>query len=135
MSTVPTPGAGAGAGRPPTVRAVVALVALQALTLVGIAIFYVVELAVASPDSVVTAAASALLVLVAGLGMALVTWGLARGRRWSRAPALVAELLLLPVGYEMSQGQRWWLGLLLLVWCGGIVVLLFNRDVSASLRD
>ena len=135
MSTVPTPGAGARAGRPATVRAVVALVALQALTLVGIAIFYVVELAVASPDSVVTAAASALLVLVAGLGMALVTWGLARGRRWSRAPALVAELLLLPVGYEMSQGQRWWLGLLLLVWCGGIVVLLFNREVSASLTD
>ena len=133
MSTVPTPGA--RAGRPATVRAVVALVALQALTLVAIAIFYGVELVVASPDSVVTAVASAVLVLVAGIGMALVAWGLARGRRWSRTPALVAQLLLLPVGYEISQGQRWWLGLLLLLWCGGIAVLLFSRDVAASLRD
>jgi hypothetical protein len=131
VSTVPT----AGAGRPRSVRTVVALVALQALTLVAIAVFYGIELAVASPDSMVTAVASAVLVLVAGIGMALVAWGLARGRRWSRAPALVAQLLLLPVGYEMSQGQRWWLGLLLLLWSGAVVVLLFSRDVSASLRD
>jgi hypothetical protein len=117
------------------VRAVVVLVALQALTLVAVAVFYGVELVVASPDSVVTAVASAVLVLIAGIGMALVARGLARGRRWSRAPALVAQLLLLPVGYEMSQGQRWWLGLLLLLWCGGIAVLLFNREVSASLTD
>jgi hypothetical protein len=131
VSTVPT----AGAGRPRSVRTVVALVALQALTLVAIAVFYGIELAVASPDSMVTAVASAVLVLVAGIGMALVAWGLARGRRWSRAPALVAQLLLLPVGYEMSQGQRWWLGLLLLLWAGAVAVLLFSRDVSASLRD
>lgn len=131
MSTVPT----SGAGRPRSVRTVVALVGLQALTLVAIAVFYGVELVVASPDSVVTAVASAVLVLVVGIGMALVARGLARGRRWSRAPALVAQLLLLPVGFEMSQGQRWWLGLLLLLWCGAVAVLLLSRDVSASLHD
>ena len=38
-------------------------------------------------------------------------WGLARRRRWSRTPALVLNLFLLPIGYYMTLGGLWWLGL------------------------
>jgi hypothetical protein len=111
------------------------LVALQAVGLVGIAVFYVVEMVVATASDQGRAAVAALLALVCGLGLALVARGLARARRWARSPALVTELLVAPVALGLVQGGRWYVGLPLLVWAAAVLVLLFTPAVAASLEE
>jgi hypothetical protein len=48
-------------------------------------------------------------IMAAVLG--LLAWSLHRRQRWARGPAIVLELLLLPIGYYMIVGGVPWLGL------------------------
>ncbi len=89
-----------------TLRACAALVALQAIGLAAAAVFTVVELFVASSDDVARAAVTAVLALAAAVGLGLVARGLLAGRRWARAPALVTNLILLPVAVRAAAGGR-----------------------------
>nr|MDT0657784.1 hypothetical protein [Micromonospora sp. DSM 115978] len=58
--------------------------------------------------------ASALFVTAFAVGGAAVLWSLAvalgRHRAGARAPAIVLQLMLLPIGYYMVQGGLGWLG-------------------------
>lgn len=110
-STDPAP----PASRLRALTALVVLVAAEGALLVGFAVFYLVELVVSRPDNVTTALVSAGLALLAGVGLLFVSRGLGRRRRWSRAPALVTQLLLLPVAWDLAHSERWYLGVLLLV--------------------
>jgi hypothetical protein len=121
--------------RPPAVLAVAALVAAQGLGLVGLAVFYVVELVVASPGSVTRAVVAALLTLLGGLGLLAVARGLAGCRRWARAPALVTQLLVLPVAFGLVQGDRWYVGVPLILWALAVLVLLFTPAVAGVLEE
>jgi uncharacterized membrane protein (DUF2068 family) len=110
------------------------LVLLQGATLVGIAVFYVVEVAVATTTDVTRALVSAGLALLAGLGLLQVGRGLLRARRWARSPALVTNLILLPVAVGLLQGHRWLLGVPLLAAAAVVVALLFSSSVNATLE-
>jgi hypothetical protein len=121
------------ASRP--LSAVAGLVGLQGLGLVGIGVFLVVETALASPSDVVAALVSALLALLAGAGVLLVARGLLRRGRWARSPALVLNLIGVPVAVGLLQGGRWYVGLPLLLWSVAVVVLLFSAPVNAALED
>lgn len=120
---------------PATLRAAWLLVGLQALGLVGIAVFYLVELAIASPDDVTRAVVTLLLALAAGAGLALVTRGLARRRRWARAPALVTNVLVLPVAWSLVTGDRWYVGMPLGAWSLAVIALLFAPPTEAALEE
>ena len=122
-------------GPVPTLRACAVLVAGQALGLAGIAAFYLVELMVATPGDRVRAVVTALLALAAAAGLALVARGLLRRRGWARAPALVTNLLVLPVAVGLLQGGRWYVGLPLLVWALAVLGLLFAPATSAALDE
>jgi hypothetical protein len=98
-------------------------------------VFFFVELMVASPTSAARAVMAALLTLVAGLGLLMVARGLRRARRWARAPALVTQLLALPVAWGLVQGGRWYVGVPLIGWALGVLVLLFTPAVSEVLED
>jgi hypothetical protein len=113
----------------------VALVAAQGVGLAGLAVFFLVELVVSTPLSVPRAVMAALLTLLAGLGLLVVARGLHRRRRWARAPALVTQLLALPVGAGLVQGGRWYVGVPLIGWALGVLVLLFAPAVSDALED
>jgi hypothetical protein len=115
--------------------AVSALVALQGLGLVVVAVFYVVETLVATATDTGRALVSGLLALVAGVGLLLVGRGLSRGGRWARSPALVINLIAVPVAIGLFQGGRWYVGGPLLVWAVAVVVLLFSSSVNAALED
>ena len=54
-------------------------------------------------------------VLMVGYGalLASAAWGLWRGRRWSRGPAIATQLIQLPVAWSFVGGQTTWLALLL----------------------
>ena len=118
-----------------TLVACAALVGLEAVVLLAAAVFYVVELAVATADDVVRALVSAGLALVAAVGLALAARGLLRRRRWARAPALVTNLLVPPVAVGLLQGGVWYVGLPLLLLATTILVLLFQPATSAELEE
>jgi hypothetical protein len=116
-------------------RACALLVALQAVGLAAIAVFYLVEIFVATADDRVRAVVTALLAAAAAAGLALVAHGLWRRRRWARAPALVTNLLVLPVAVGLLQGGRWYVGVPLLVWAVAVLGLLFAPATNAALED
>jgi hypothetical protein len=118
-----------------TVRLVAWLVAAQAVGVAGLAGFYLVELFVATAEDRVRAVVAMLLALVAAAGLALVARGLFHRRRWARAPALVTNLLVLPVAFDLARGGRWYVGLPLLVWSLAVLVLLFVRSTDAELQE
>jgi len=120
---------------PATLRAAAALVGLQALALAGIAVFFVVELAVATTADVTRAVVTAVLAVAAAAGLGLVARGLARRRRWARAPALVTNMLVLPVGYDLVRGDRASVGGPLLAWALAVLVLLFVRPTDRALEE
>ena len=122
-------------GRVSTLRACAVLVALQALGLAAVAVFYLVELVVATADDATRAVVSAVLALAAAVGLGLVARGLLQRRGWARSPALVTNLLVLPVAVGLLQGGRWYVGLPLLLWAVAVLVLLFAPGTSADLDE
>lgn len=85
---------------PRQVRIAGALVAVQALVALGFAIVIGVQAAeLALPASAVLGETAAFVVI--GLALLGVGVGLATGRRGARTPAIVTQLLLLPVVYSL----------------------------------
>lgn len=58
---------------------------------------------------------------------------LARRSRWSRGPALVLNLFLLPIGFFMVLGGLWWLGVILIAYGAVVAVLLSTRSTADTL--
>lgn len=80
---------------------------------------------------------SALLVTAFAAGGAVALWALggALGRRraGARAPAIVLELMLLPIGWYMIQGGLGWLGVPLMALGGGVAALLVSPPTTRAL--
>jgi len=129
------PSAAGPSDRPTTLVGGAALVGLEALGLLAAAVFFLVALGVADTDDRVRAAVATLLALLGAVGLALVTRGLLRRRRWARAPALVTNLLVLPVAYDLVRGGRWYVGVPLLVVGLAVIGLLFVRPTDEALTD
>ncbi len=110
---------------PTSLRWAVRLLAAEAAGLVVVLALLVYEDVTAPAQS----AQSALLVTVFAALMAavlgLLSWSLRHRRRWARGPAIVLEMLLLPIGYYMVGGGLVWLGLpVMAIGLGGAVALL-----------
>ena len=78
---------------------------------------------------------TAVLALAAAVGLGLVARGLLAGRRWARAPALVTNLILLPVAVGLLQAHVWYAGVPLLLWALAVLVLLFAPATAAALDE
>lgn len=80
---------------------------------------------------------SALLVTAFALGAAAALWALggalARRRAGARAPAIVLQLMLLPVGWFMVQGGVAWLGVPLMALGLGVTALLVSTPTTRAL--
>lgn len=112
-----------------------ALVALQGVALLGFAAFSALAL-VRSQASEPRGATSVLgLSAAAGGALLLVARGLRRSRRWSRSPAVLTQLILLPVALSLVRSERWYVGAPLLGWAAATLVLLFAPDAGGRLRD
>lgn len=122
-------------GGSPTLRAATGLVALQALGLLAAAVFFAVETAVATADDRTRAVLATVLTLLAAVCLGLVAQGLHRRRRWARAPAMVVNLLVLPVAFDLLRGGRWYVGVPLLAWALVVLALLFAPATDAALED
>ncbi|MGH8868894.1 MAG: hypothetical protein ACRDYU_12960, partial [Actinomycetes bacterium] len=76
-----------------------------------------------------------LLGVLAAAGLLAVASGLHRVRRWARAPAVVTQLLLLPVSVSMVQGDQYAAGLPLGALAAVGLVLLLSPPTSRALED
>lgn len=80
---------------------------------------------------------SALFVTAFAVGGATVLWllalALSRCRPGARAPAIVLQLMLLPIGYYMAQGDLGWLGIPLIALGLGVCALLVSPPTTRAL--
>ncbi|MFI5832564.1 hypothetical protein ACIA5A_02680 [Micromonospora sp. NPDC051300] len=80
---------------------------------------------------------SALLVTAFAVAGAVALWALggalSRRRAGARAPAIVLQLMLLPIGWYMLQGGMGWLGLPLMALGLGVVGLLVSGPTNRAL--
>lgn len=90
------------------------LLGVQAVVLVGFAIFYVYELAIGEGSDAVRVIMSALVIALGGLGLGLVTRGWLGDSWWPRSPTIVWSVLLLPVGWGLVQGAQTLVGWLVI---------------------
>ncbi|RKN40008.1 hypothetical protein D7223_27800 [Micromonospora endolithica] len=80
---------------------------------------------------------SALLVTAFAVGAAVALWALGgalvRRRAGARAPAIVLQLMLLPIGWFMIQGGLGWLGVPLIALGLGVTGLLVSSPTNRAL--
>lgn len=121
---------------PLPLRAAAVLVIVEGLTLVGIAVFFVVEIFVASPEDIGAALVTAASALAAGVALVAVARQLALGKRWARSPVVVLELLLIPTGSTLTfqSGQPEY-GVPLLAVALAILGLLATPDARAPFEE
>jgi hypothetical protein len=91
--------------RPLTIVVAAVLLALEGLLGVGYA---GVALAEVRMSRVLVGVGVAILMAVFGLLLLLVSRGVFLGRRWSRGPAVVAQLILLPIAWSFRGGVTTW---------------------------
>jgi hypothetical protein len=118
---------------PVTLRWAVGLFLAETLAVVGATAFLVYEnLAGAASNR---GLGTFIMWYTAGYAAAfcVTAWGLARRARWSRTPALVLNLFLLPIGYYMTVGGLWWLGLPLIGYALLVAYLLVAEPTRRAL--
>ncbi|MGC9668900.1 hypothetical protein ACNTMW_20370 [Planosporangium sp. 12N6] len=104
------PGAGPGGPAPATLRAAVGLLLAEAAVVALIVVFlaykdFTARDVVVRDAAIVTGFAAMVAVVLGVFGVAL-----NRRRGWARGPAVVMELMLLPIGWYMVSGGMAWLG-------------------------
>jgi len=65
--------------------------------------------------------------------MALFVWALAGRRAWARSPAIVLDLLLVPVAFSLITSDLAVIGIPVLLLAGGTVALLMAPSTRAAL--
>jgi hypothetical protein len=128
VSSAPSP----TPGPPPQVRLAGLLVGLQGVLGLGFAVALVVRaLGVEGAGLVRDIVGEAGYFAVIGAAVVAVGIGLVRGRRWARTPAIVTQLLLLPVVYTLLGPSR---QLVLGIVAGVLVVGTFLLLISEATR-
>ena len=73
--------------------------------------------------------------VLAGVLVLLVARGLADVRGWARSPAVVVQLLALPVGYGLVQGQVWYAAVPVLGLALAVLYHLFTAEARVEFGD
>jgi uncharacterized membrane protein (DUF2068 family) len=125
--TEPT-GASPGAS---TLRWAVVLLAVETLGVAVVSAFLVYEDVTARATNPGNAWSITGFALAVAILMAVVCWALSRRRSWARGPAIVLEMMLLPIGYYMIRGGLAWIGvpvLLLGLFGAGLLLAPATRE-------
>jgi len=88
---------------------------VQALVLVGLAVFYLVELFAGAGSDQARVLVSAVLILVVAAALALLARLWWSGSTWATTPTVLWNLLLVPVALSVVQAGQLLLGILLVV--------------------
>ena len=103
----------ADSGQQPRLRALLVAGIVEAIETAGIFVASVFA-AISAAEGKSYQSSSGIAITAIGFGtviaLAFVSWGLARGKRWSRTPALLTQLFGGILGILMLQAQRYWWG-------------------------
>jgi hypothetical protein len=123
----PAPADAASRVAPPTpVRAAGALVGVQALAAVAFTVALVVRTGT-TPVGVGPVLGEAGFFLLIAVALGAVAVGLLTGRLWARTPALVAQVLLLPVVYSLLSSRQLVIGVVCGIFVFTAFMLLLNE--------
>lgn len=107
------------------------LVGLQGMAGIGVGLTILVRAVAAGAPSGHLVAETGFFLLLGG-AVAVAGWGLIGGRRWARSPAIVTQLLLLPVVYSLlGPSQQLLLGGLALCYVVATFLLLISEPARA----
>ena len=110
------------------------LVAVEGVALTLLGLGYGAAGVLGDPfDRAATLLEAAFAVLV-GVLVVLVARGLARTAGWARSPAVVLQLLALPVGVGLVQGQVWYAAVPVLLLAGSVLYLLATPEARLAFR-
>ena len=120
--------------RHPAVTALVVVLALESAALAAAAVYFVVELLVATPSSVASAVGITVIIAVGALWVAFIAVGVLRAQAWTRAAVITVQVLIGAIAIGSFQGPtpRADLGVILLVPVLVALVLLFQKPVLAA---
>lgn len=108
----------------------------EALALLGLAVFYVVETVIATPTRLFGALGGAGLLLGAAVLMALLARSLKKLKQWARTPIVVVQALCLPAGYSFTvQAGQWLYGLVVLLPTMTVLVALATPSARRSFME
>lgn len=115
-----------------------ALLVLEALLVIGVAVWLLVELLTVTPQSFASAVAIVVLVVLAAIWVVATAIGALRAQNWSRASAVTIQILQIAIAIGSFQGlyARPDLGWALLVPAvAGIVLAVSPSVVKATTRN
>ncbi|TGB08924.1 hypothetical protein [Streptomyces sp. MZ04] len=101
----PTPEAPEPGPRPPRLTAAAALVALEGAGLLAMGVYMLVMGLAGDPDKPDQALTGGVTLIVLALLPLLAARGLLRLRGWSRGPAIITQILALPVAWQLLQAD------------------------------
>ena len=87
-------------------RAAGLLTLVEAVAVLGFALFYIYEMVTGATDDLARAATSCVLILVFGLALVALARGWARAADWPRTPTVLWNALLLPVAWSLHESDR-----------------------------
>ncbi|WP_410536523.1 hypothetical protein [Streptomyces sp. KL2] len=115
--------------RPGRITAAAAVVAAQGVVVAGLGVTMLVMLLTGGrADDAVQALTGAVTVLALAVLPLAAARGLWLRRRWSRGPAVIVQLMALPVGWQMAQNGGVWLA-------GGVAIALTALAVLGCLMS
>jgi hypothetical protein len=118
----------------PVARAAL-LVAVEGLALVVLGVAYGTAGLLGDPfDRTATLLQAGIAVVGGGLVL-LVARGLAEVRGWARSPAVVVQLLALPVGYGLVQGRVWVAAVPVLLLAALVLYHLLTAEARLAFRE
>ena len=110
------------------------LVAVEGAALTVLGIGYAAAGVVGRPFDRTATLLEAAFAVGAGLLVLLVARGLHRLQGWSRSPAVVLQLLALPVGVGLVQGRVWYAAAPVLLLAGAVLYLLATAEARLAWR-
>ncbi|MFC9844983.1 hypothetical protein ACFWFF_28635 [Streptomyces sp. NPDC060223] len=131
----PTPEASTAEPRPGRLTAAAALTALEGLALAAGGVYLLVLGLMGDPDDRQQAVTGGVTLLVLALLPLLATRGLLLRRSWSRGPAVITQIMALPVAYNLLQADSVAIpaGIALAVVAVAALVLLVNPATTRAL--
>ena len=120
--------------RHPAVTALVVVLGLEAAALAAAAVYFVLELLVATPSSVASAVGITVIIAAGAIWVGFIAVGVLRAQAWTRAAVIVVQVLIGAIAVGSFQGPtpRPDLGAILLVPVVVALVLLFQKPVLAA---
>ena len=130
-----TPARRNGEVRPWTLSVPSLIVAGQGLVLVGLGVFLVWIAITSDPENQSNAVSMGIISAITGAGLVLCSLALWRRTRWARAPAIVWQLLTIPIGIYQIQGDLWFVGVPIVVLALVTIALLGSRRTTEALEE